>query len=266
MSEEALHPLDQLQTRAEPASLIARHAWLFRTSPEIPLPASVSWQEHEAALWRLRDDAIRQVSERDGLPGLLELAGQAEAPFNVGVAVARNAIGPSAELALLRATVGIDSSSDPRPAYAQFGHGYIAMTYANGGSNWLDRVVSFADSSSQRAAFAMALPLNVEMWDRLDAWDKSAADLYWQRVPIELVSKPETDLVPAVERLVRAGRLFAAVRLVGGHAYRPKPTDKLPIPIPMLIELLQDAVRRDPAKELAAYGPNSNEGRGGVYP
>jgi transcriptional regulator with XRE-family HTH domain len=202
-------PLETALKRIEPDDPAVRSAWLFTDHVELPEPHgdNWSWDENEAKVSQLRQQAIRTIFGNDGFDGLLRLATTVKAPSTVGIElVDTNLVTDSSRIlpSLLM---------DPDPGIAGFAWGYARKRFVKEGWDWVDGLPFNQWTADQVAKFGTLLDGEKRTWDWLKRHGDAAHDLYWKTAFIYPIKDP-SDLQFAVPQLLTHGRPFAALQAI----------------------------------------------------
>jgi len=162
MPAAAREEIEAVSGRFEPSDTISRFGWLFTSQmPELGAKKHADFAEYSRQLSELRKEAVIEIEQEHGLPGLLALASKMEMPGILGVAVASDAstIQPG-EVALL-----LDADDVHQVAFAT---GYVRKA-SGGAMSWLEPHV---DAMSGRPLVQARLLLCSD--DLEQAWDAAA--------------------------------------------------------------------------------------------
>jgi hypothetical protein len=241
VAPESLTRLEGVLRSLEPASLVARHAWLFDHHPNLPVAFGDDFDAQDA-IASAREGAVREVVEASDVDGIVQLAERAKDPFSLGVVVARS--GLTDPQIILLSERGLDA--DPGPLRACT-NGLITAQFRAGGWAWADRLFAGGPpalwGTERRARFARALPFESSTWDRVERWGEAVAAAYWAAViPVAVPDVPR-DGVRALRTLLDRGRPFAALDLA--PRCLPRRNGRPGVPAALLVEVMRAA--SDPA-------------------
>ena len=245
MSVEELSILADAYQRLTPSDAVAAHAWLFDHWPRLPnpLPAlSTSVEDRESRIFKDQDDAIRAVYAQGGEVSIACLWEEATLPHSVGNAVSR-ALGLDLAMSLALPHIGAEA---PKPR--AFAHGIMtALSYQLGWEplqHILDQLKENSAKPDPVTAVYLAVPANIETWQRLASEAQEVQEVYWNTIPVFQISRENSDgLAFAVRRLIEARR-------------SPDLVEFLPIagvPDELVVQVLEQAPV-DHARHIAAGG------------
>jgi transcriptional regulator with XRE-family HTH domain len=212
-----LERLDKLRERLEPGDAVAKNAWLFGDYWKVQWQYVRQGSEEEDAgktVERLRTRAIDEIRTEKGWDGVLELAGVAANPYEVGRAVA--AAGTEGD----DARVLPELLMDGRNGIAEFAKGYVRVRQERQGWEWVEALSLDRWSDDQIVELALALPSEHKVWDIAAARGPKVEEQYWKKVPQYCYSKNAEDVIRACSRFGKVGRAFDAVRQLSMARHR----------------------------------------------
>ncbi len=248
--------LEALQNHLQSPDPKDRFKWLFTAWPELPQPFVPNMEAREIQLKLLRADAIGEVLRAQGVEGVFEFAEMVDRPEEVGISLAGLPDVGSLDPKVLKVALGQKLSQEGIPPVLRLGLGYVSKRYCDGNREWLDEILECGSVSWNCNAYfnlACGLPYEAETWDRMPQWHADLAKQYWQRVPLQLLAKPDRDLGRACRELVGAGRLARAADLASLYARvqdGPK-GNRIPANFDpdFVVQLLRDLAHHDPKNE-----------------
>lgn len=233
-SEDFAEVLDLVR----PRSLAQQHAWLFESFSDYFVRLEDDIQAADKQLSQARADAIDELAEKEGFPGILALASVAEDPGLVGATMAQQTQDRFLD-EFIRVQV-LEGSA----AHVMV-HAYFAQRHCVGGWPWADQVLHRLESNDAKVGLLTAASLCRDGWERAEAEDGDVADQYWRRVNPYMSSQSPADLEHALQGLMRVGRVVHAIQLVRSALHKKAPISSL-----LLCRLLE-AFAEVPADQIA---------------
>ncbi len=240
-----LEELDRVRERLEPGDVVARNAWLFGDYWKVRW----EFEQHgggaedaDKEVKRLRTQALAEIRTEKGWDGVLELAGVAGSPIDVGQAVG-DAGGEGDDARVLPRLL-----TDGRKGIAEFAKAYVRVRQARQDWKWVETLPLDQWSDEQIVEFALALPSERKAWDIAAARGPKAEEQYWKKVLKYCFSENAEDLIRACSMFGKVGRAFDAVRQLSMARHRAVELDPATI-----IQLLQ----RDPLADPNQHAPLS---------
>ena len=233
LPEEILCRFDPLVISLEPAELVARHAWLF--GPYWSVRERIP--KEGKAVEDLRAAALRQILESEQLPGILALAANAEAPHEVGDALARIEDRELDE-EILPALIDSDDAK-----IRELARGYALRKFLLQGWPWVEGLKPGGWPADAAWQFATWLPFERKTWDFVASLGAEAEAGYWKLGELSRYANEPDDLRFATSMLVTYGRPLVACHLIS-HA-----TEMLSCRDVKLVLDAIDALSRTPAAE-----------------
>ncbi|ROZ79287.1 addiction module antidote protein, HigA family [Pseudomonas neustonica] len=201
----------------EPSDLLNKHAWLFRnawveeSADELEDLENSNYDKRNERINRLRVEALREVFERRGLLGILEISERGNAPWVVGSLAASVLLSESELLELLHLALGpvLSEKEDVHPHKSLIGAAICAET-DNDKRNAILRRVAVDRSEDDAVTLLLLAPFGKSTWNLVDTLSETAQSRYWSEMPPEWVSHSEAERNEAIERLLKAERPRAA--------------------------------------------------------
>ncbi|HVT37935.1 MAG TPA: hypothetical protein VHE78_02720 [Gemmatimonadaceae bacterium] len=228
--------IDSLRTRFAPTDLVARFSWLFSHRPELPDAVAPfdDFAGYDSEIDSRRGEAVREIFQLAGVPGLITVALRSQNPYSLGLALGKQGHLSTEDEFLEQNLAHAESAQD------QLACGYLVGRAHDlgdlGGRNWLrDKFASVATlwRPTQRALLLLVQRPTRDMW-ALAATDEAVAREYWRRVHSYMVA--DDDVEDAARQYLAFRRSFAAVELLGHH------TQKLKLSQELILEVLEAAV------------------------
>ncbi len=207
--DPVLEQLERLRERLEHSDPVARNAWLFGDYWKVRRQferQSGAEEDADKTVTRFRKQAIDDIRTERGWDGLLELAGNAASPVQVGWAVgAADHEGDDARVLPHLLT-------DGRTGIAEFAKGYIQARLRCEEWKWVEAFSFDQWSDDQIVEFALALPSERKAWDLTASRGAGVEEQYWKKVSEYCNSNNAGDVIRACSMFGKAGRAFDAVR------------------------------------------------------
>jgi plasmid maintenance system antidote protein VapI len=223
----------------EPSDLLNKHEWLFRqdwveeSADEIH-DDDLDFHKREARVTKLRIQALREIFEARGLPGIIELADLGNGSFQIGWLMATELLMEADAPGLLLAALPPVSNS---PSWAR-------MRLIAGALRGISeeekrsRVLMEAKRGVSEGDFVRLLllaPFRRSTWGIVDTLDEQHRHAYWSEVTSDWINDADDENNEAVERLLTAQRPRAAF-----HCIHIKLTA---VPPELLFRLLSEMVK-----------------------
>ena len=169
--------LVSLRDRLLPMDVVFRNFWLFDRHAEIPgFHRAKDYVAHEQALHEARMNAIREIVEREGAPGVTRLLDLGADAGTVGWLVGQQRLLSPQEMSVPTA---LDSSDSRRSALA---NAYVGSRFFSDRWAFVRQLPIAQWSVVQIASFARCLPFNSEVWEWLPQYGPDVVREYWQRI------------------------------------------------------------------------------------
>jgi transcriptional regulator with XRE-family HTH domain len=237
LKDPVLEQLDRLRERLEPGDAATRNAWLFGDYWKVRWQFERQGGEEENTdkiVERLHTRAIGEIRTEKGWDGVLELAGIAASPYEVGRAVA------AASNEGDDARVLPELLTDGRHGIAKFAKGYVRVRQERQGWEWVEALPLDRWSDDQIVEFALALPSERKAWDIAATRGPKVEEQYWKKVPQYCYSKTAEDVLRACSMFGKVGRAFDAVRQLSMARHRDVELD--PATIIQVLQQGRDAL------------------------
>jgi hypothetical protein len=259
MRPEQVDEIGVLADRLAPDAPAFRHQRLFSERDFDLYEERGSYAEQRDELEARRQRAVSEVAADGGAQAVLNFAAAVQSPWRVGIAFGFVANNDADEIVLP------DLLESEHRSLAQFAGGFVWARFRSRGWRWVDDIDKSQWSSSQLGQFLSFLPFVQKTWERSKRFLGQDELAYWSRTSANPY-EAETDLNPAVDKLIQYGRPYTAIRCLhralqddrpfdGGRAIRalfaalessesPSPTDAYEIA--ETIKALQDGLSTDP--------------------
>jgi transcriptional regulator with XRE-family HTH domain len=225
LKETVLGQLDRLRERLEPGDVVAKNAWLFsdywkvRSQFERYGGDEEEVEDADKTVERVRTHAIDEIRTAKGWDGLLELAGVATSPDQVGCAVAA-AVAEGDDARVLPQLL-----TDARKGIAEFAKGFVRVRQHRQGWAWVKALPRDQWSDEQIVEFTLALPCEHNAWDISATRGPKVEEQYWKKVLQYCYVKNSEDVIRACSMFGKVGRAFDAVRQLSMARHRDVKVD-----------------------------------------
>jgi hypothetical protein len=238
LKDAVLEQLDRLRERLEPGDAVARNAWLFgnywKVRSQFERHGGAEEEDADKTVERVRAQVIDEIRSAKGWDGVLDLAGVATSPDQVGCAVAASgAEGDDARVLPQLLT-------DGRKGIAEFAKGYVRVRQHRQGWKWVEALPPARWSDDQIVEFALALPSEHNAWDIAAARGRKVEEQYWKKVAQYCCSKNAEDVIRACSMFGKVGRAFDAIRQLSMARHRDVELD--PAAIVQVLQKGRDAL------------------------
>jgi len=249
LKQEEIAPLEEMLGRFELTDPVDRNLWLFDLMPEFPGKPDTAIEERFQRVRSLRQEALGEICEVSGLAGVFRVVDRVERPSDVGLALADLELDANIELEFLRVALACEQTKHETPSLLQAAWQYANGAYARGGLEWLNRVSSDHEISSNPNALlnlALALPPESGTWDTVQQWGEHVDRVFWERTTISVLRDEEADAERAIKSLLVAGRPYRALQVACLAEFRPKETTKGPkvVPPDLMVGILQSLLKQ----------------------
>lgn len=253
MGEEDLTIFDELYKKFRPDDIVKQYSWLFDSWTDAPISRHIDYQKRQEYIRAERLKALNDIYLSKGLEGLFLLAREAKSPYDVGFSASQIELNQSDEIKLVKNCLSTSIRIEEQLCNLQMGQGFVRGRYQRDGIEWAKNIVS-QDSiewdDNKYVNLALGLSANTETWDLMEKWGENIPQLYWKNVATHCISPYEGGTEYAIMQLFEAGRPYAALNLASFTIRSNAPEkDKTPLPRELIIKLLEEAPKHDPAEE-----------------
>ncbi len=230
LSEPILEQLENLLPRLEPDDPIKRHRWLFdQWLPSLPA-SEKAIDMRQAQADELRQTAVRDILNRDGIDGLVRLGTTCNYPAIVASIVVPLVADVDSTYALVEKSIPMGEKG---LTFASCVSGRARAVY---GDTWSERVNELASAQALSPSTITSLLL---LWpDDRSTWEAAMSfgveDSYWLQKPIRLLADVLEERLYEVNRLIEVGR---AAELLSRVQYQVEK-----IPTQVLVQLFDRAL------------------------
>ena len=211
LNDEALQPLEAIAEKLKPKDLVGRFAPLFDWDPPLPHVPRDDYEARERAAADGRADAVRQILEHLGFPGIERLARASKLPEQVGQSTAE--VAPAETFTEVRSLLGRTDE------LRRLAHGWVARMAAD--EEWLDDRTAEMSGWSVAAQISFLLALGAptaRIVAVIDSLDPAVQRQYWETVrPVNVDDGALTDVVG---RLLAHNRPWVAIDLLSLACHR----------------------------------------------
>ncbi len=206
---EKLDALEVIKERFEPQDLIARHSWLFTARPTLYSDPRESWEQKQKNLFQLRQEALRAIFARNGLPGVFALVEAFEEPWEVGFAFGKARF-LETDSAILPSLLLSENQK-----MAAFALGYGRGCFAHESWEWIDHLGLSQWRPEQAGRLLVDVPrFERKTWDIVEHLGAGVEEQYWRRAFNALSNAAPEDMRYAVAMLLKYHRPFPALRIL----------------------------------------------------
>lgn len=202
----------------EPSDLLNKHAWLFREnwveeSADELHDDDMDFSKREERISKLRTEAMREIFEARGLPGIFELAERGNAASQIGLLMVKGLIREEDVPGFLLAAL-------PPPSNSQF---WAKKNLIIGALHALDdekkrvsllKKVKRELSDTEFVRLLLLAPFRRSTWQMVDKLDQQSRQMYWSDIVPDWIRDADEENGEAVERLLAAQRPRAAFACV----------------------------------------------------
>ncbi|MCG7391965.1 HigA family addiction module antitoxin [Microvirga sp. ACRRW] len=202
----------------EPTDLITKYEWLFRTqwvdeSADELLDESMDFQLREERIKQLRIEALREIMQQRGLPGILELASMGKASSTIGSLLAGNIL-PETEmhdLLLMALPSAVSEKSGGRKDLIAG-----ALWSVTDKTKRVDVLKSIKRhiSESDMVQLLLLAPFCRSTWQVVEELEETHQQIYWNEVPVGWPFDSDEENRDAIDRLLAAQRPRAAFAFI----------------------------------------------------
>ncbi len=253
MPEAHLARLETIGQKLAPLDPVLQHRWRFQRFVPLPERREMSWEERNAAVARLRSEALQEIIAAQGWEGVLLLASQVEDPESVGFGLN----------AMLQPLVDVDvflaeNLASPEAWRGAMSWGWVRPRAWSNDQTWVQVRIEAAQNvwrPEQWGEFFLPFPVTASLLKQLDDLDEEAQHHYWSRTQNAALPKERQDAEKIVERLLWVGRAAEAIRVIHWALHD---TPDL-IPPERIMDVLEATIAGASAADLSATHYDSAE-------
>jgi hypothetical protein len=209
MSSQQLQRLEAIRVKIEPDDPVYRHRWLFNSGIKIQGCFWIPYQEAKRIIDALQSKALLDVLFSQGWEGIIQLAQQAENPYDLGIALAKTQLVP---ISLKRF---IDENFLSTEKWRnELAKGYLSFNAYNQGEKWIKDCIGNNAcnwSAEKYGEFLLYIPFNNYLIEQLDITPLETQSFFWSS--IQKINFLENDYSKhIIEKLIKYGRPRFAIR------------------------------------------------------
>ena len=223
MPSEVLDKMETALKTLEPEDAVARRLWLFQLHPQIVELEGDTWEEQTQKVDELRCQALVEILEKQGLPGILKLAESAEQTHVIGFVLAKTRLLDSDDEVLPELLV---SASDKISTFAQ---GYVAGQFHARGWDWVNSMPLSEWSAAQAGLLMLAVTPSRKVWDIIERLGEDSLRFYWSQVSGIGGRLEKEDVEYAIAKLLMCGRPWTAIHVLGMALHGNSSIDSLTV-------------------------------------
>jgi addiction module HigA family antidote len=204
----------------EPSNLTDKHAWLFKNSwieesaDELEEIENTDFAERDRRIRNQRAEALKEINEKQGIGGLLDLAIHSGAPGIIGALSADRVLNTEKLLALIefayQQTLQTGSAARASEWLIQ---GILGAMSDDAKRDAFLRSVISAVGSENAARVLMLAPFGKATWTLVGSYGEAAETQYWKEIVPGWLHDSPLELAKAVDMLMNAKRPRAAFAL-----------------------------------------------------
>ncbi|MEJ2911684.1 helix-turn-helix transcriptional regulator [Pseudoalteromonas sp. C12FD-1] len=226
----------------EPKDLLNRHSWLFQqrwlepSANEVEDIDSLDFDAREEKVRQLRTAALREISDQEGIQGLLELASQGSSSWDIGWLCANSVLDKKKLVTLLKQAfkIALAQKANSNSQQSLISGAIVAIEDERERESIIHEVAENASESEYVELFLMA-PFRKSTWKIVNGISSNAERLYWKQVAPLWIHSCEEENIEGVHRLLEVKRPRAAFACIQYHP------DKLDVKV--LYHLLSDIAK-----------------------
>jgi transcriptional regulator with XRE-family HTH domain len=236
LSPDDLDALEVIYHRFAPDDPVARIAWLFQPRAEVIDPGVEGWRSRQSKLIEVRQEALAELLEHQGVEGVFALARATDVAGWVGQTLVELKIDAARRDAILERAL---RSEDPHDR--DLAHGLVMATFAQNKAPWAVALLAKAKAEkwgeSATLTILRALPIDRWTWQQVEAAGAAIEAEYWKTAPALWMEGDADDLAFMADKLIEAGRARRALDLIGPRLEKKPATD-------LLVRILEAVIRQ----------------------
>ncbi len=215
----------------EPSDLLNKHAWLFQNGwvdesyDEIHDDDELDYQKRDERITQQRAEALREVYKKLGIKGIIALANQGKAAFQIGAIVATHVLDKEPLVTLLReALSAILVQQDDVYFLKQLVGGAFRFT-AEDKRESLVSAISETLTDEEKVQLLLLCQFNSKTWQLVSRLSAPAQEKYWNDVAPDWIisSNSDSEAIEAVNKLLKVNRPRAAFACIAFHPEKLQP-------------------------------------------
>ena len=219
LTPELVARIEEVSAALAPRDQILLHRRLFCGRDFDLYQEQGTWQEKQSRLEEQRQEAVRAILDVAGIGAVVHFTEATEFPLKVGYSLGFVAEPEVDSIILAKLLDGADKK------LTQLVNGYIGGRYQSQGWAWVDKIDMTDWGHQQIVQFLTYLPFTSEAWKRAEKLLGKEEKAYWDRASVNPYHA-DSDLYPAVDKLIEYGRPNAAIACLGRILMDKQPLDK----------------------------------------
>lgn len=218
MNSDLVDNIAALAERLSPDTPAFRHRRLFSGRDLDLYEEKGNYEEQRDDLEVRRERAVSEIAASGDTQAVLSFASSVRSPWRVGIAfgiVAENKVDH---------VIMPDLLASEQESLAQFAGGFAWSRFQNRGWHWVDAIDTSKWTSSQIGQFLSFLPFTSNTWERSSLLLGEDDSSYWRKTSANSCES-ETNLGPAIDKLIEHARPYAAIRCLRKMLYDKQPLD-----------------------------------------
>jgi hypothetical protein len=209
MSSQQLQRLEAIRVKIEPDDPVYRHRWLFNSGIKIQGCFWIPYQEAKRIIDALQSKALLDVLFSQGWEGIIQLAQQAENPYDLGIALAKTQLVPIS----LRKFIEENFLATEKWRN-ELAKGYLFFNACNQGEEWIKDCISnnvYNWNAEKYGEFLLLIPFNNYLIEQLDTTPLEIQSFFWSSIQgIDFLGNDYSKHL--LEKLIKHGRPHFAIR------------------------------------------------------
>ncbi len=218
LPEDLITRIELVSKQLAPTDPFNLYQHLF-TDREIDLyEENGNWEEKREKLDALREKALSEIIQINGVEGVIRFADIVDSPNRVGIAlgvIADNAI----EQALLPQF--LDTSDIKRKALV---NSFVWRRHYDKKWEWCESIDKSGWTQAQLGQFLACLPFTKEVWDGASKWLQEDEGEYWTRTDARSYVA-DSEFAVAIQKLIEHSRPHAAINCLARMRYTDQTID-----------------------------------------
>lgn len=208
VSEERLKDLVDVAEQLRPDDPEFFHKRLFSGRDYDLYDEKGNWDEQRAILLQRKIDALRELKDKVGFPGLITFCRSVASPDDVGNACANDSelVDDNQELPSM-----LESGNNHD---LRFAVNYVRRRYRLCGWSWVDSIDRSSWSIDAKVQFFSALPFVNGVWERVDAELADESSEYWKSTCAHADCRNPERMDYAIGQLIQNGRPDCAIQCI----------------------------------------------------
>lgn len=204
LPEDLIVKLDLVSEQLAPTNPFNLYQRLFNFDDFKLYEENDDWEKQRQKLNTLREKAILEVFQQEGVEGVIRFAESVNKPHDVG-----NALGVIADCGIERELLP-QFLNTPNNKHQELASGFIWQRYHIKNWEWCDNIDKSGWTPAQIGQFLAYLPFVKELWDSVCNLLQEHEREYWTRTGANPY-QTDGDLTVAIEKLIEYGRPHAAM-------------------------------------------------------